>query len=1190
MHPDAERLTDAQPALAPKPCPACGAPCPDGDDGTGCPVCLLQWALELGSHGKDSPSDDEPLSPTQGRFDHYELVQRPDGDFDELGRGAMGVTYKALDTVLGHAVALKVLDARIAARPEARERFLREACAAARLRHPNVASVFYFGVRRSDGRCFYAMELVEGETMEARLHRQGSLPVPVALEIAAQVARALAAAEAQGLVHRDLKPSNLMLVSGPEPLVKVIDFGLAKAAANLGSETDLTQHGFVGTPAFASPEQCTAASVDARSDLYALGVTLWTLLTGQAPFRGTPEEVMRQHVRAPLPLERLSGIPQPVVALLQTLLEKDPARRFQSATQLLQTMLAVRTALEAGRSMTGQALYQTGAVNLSRLVLPLPARSGPEKISVARLPVTGNALFGREEDLAALETAWVASQVNVIAIVAWAGVGKSTLVNHWLRRMAAERYRSADLVFGWSFYRQGTHGEASSADEFLDTALAWFGDPDPRRGTAWDKGERLAGLIAPRRALLVLDGLEPLQEPPGPHEGRLRDPALQALLRELAAFNQGLCVITTRLPVADLADHEGSSMRRQDLEHLSAEAGAQLLRALGVKGPEAELREASEAFGGHCLALTLLGSYLSDAYGGDIRRRAEVSNRLAHDVRQGTHARKVMESYQAWLGEGPELEALRLLGLFDRPADEKALEALLKPPAIPGLTESLTSLGPSQWRAVLARLRRAKLLADEDPHQPGQLDAHPLVREYFGRQLRELWAAARQDGNRRLYHHYEMLAPERPDRFQDMEPLFPAVTCACQAGLYRDALHKVYIPRIQRGDASFAAKILGVRGALLSALAHFFVDERWGSPVQPGVGAQRLTPEDQLFILMQAGLYLTATRGHSAPEVRLCYERAEALCHSLHQPLTLFSALVGQWRNSLLTAKLSATMQVAQRAYSLAQARNEPALTLGAFRMLAVTHFFAGEFAAAQRCARSGVQLWRAGGVEPRFEEVNSPAVVCLSFDVLCRWHFREGTACQVAMAEAISLARALGDPYALAVALFHAEFAGHFENNSADVERLASDLMELSTRQHFGQWRAGAKVFRGWARSASGSIAEGIAWIEEGIADWRALGSTLVVPYWLALKAEALHLANRSAEALKAIREAETLAERSGEAWWSAELCRLRGVFLATMDADGGEIEAAFRESIRVAEQQRSFALLKRAEASHTEYRAKKE
>jgi hypothetical protein len=198
------------------------------------------------------------------------------------------------------------------------------------------------------------------------------------------------------------------------------------------------------------------------------------------------------------------------------------------------------------------------------------------------LPITGSDLFGRDGDVAFLEEAWSNQHVNVVTIVAWAGVGKSTLVNHWLGRMSVDQYRSAEFVFGWSFYRQGTSGDSSSADEFLDAALTWFGDPDPRIGTEWEKGERLAKLISHRRTLLILDGLEPLQNPPGPQEGRLREPCLQALLRELAAFNRGLCVITTRLPIADIADHEHTSAPRRDLEQLSSDAGAKLLRALGV--------------------------------------------------------------------------------------------------------------------------------------------------------------------------------------------------------------------------------------------------------------------------------------------------------------------------------------------------------------------------------------------------------------------------------------------------------------------------------------------------------------------------------------------------------------------------------------------------------------------------------
>jgi hypothetical protein len=228
-----------------------------------------------------------------------------------------------------------------------------------------------------------------------------------------------------------------------------------------------------------------------------------------------------------------------------------------------------------------------------------------------------------------------------------------------------------------------------------------------------------------------------------------------------------------------------------------------------------------------------------------------------------------MESYQTWLGEGSELAVLRMLGLFDRPADEKALGALLKWPAIPDLTESLTDLSPTEWRTILAKLRRAKLLAGEDPHNPGCLDAHPLIREYFGEQLRSEQTDAWKECNRRLFHYYRTLAPQLPNSFREMEPLFSAVICGCHAGLFREALHEVYIPRIQRGDACFAANVLGATGPILSALVQFFEHGRWGLPVETAIEGQNLTAEDQLFILMQAGLYLTATRGMAAPEARM---------------------------------------------------------------------------------------------------------------------------------------------------------------------------------------------------------------------------------------------------------------------------------------------------------------------------------
>ena len=1155
---------------------------------------MLQGALadDVASGESSSERVIKPKSQDVARrFQHYEVVVGEDGRVIELGRGAMGVTYKAFDIDLRCPVTLKVISEKYLGNESARLRFLREARAAASVRHPNVASVFHLG-RNAEG-YFYAMEFVEGETLQNLIKRSGRLEVKLALEIATQVAAGLAAVHKKGLVHRDIKPSNIMVSFDEEGAVtaKIIDLGLAKTIDEAGSQTTISGSGaFAGTPEFASPEQIVGGDLDIRSDLYSFGVSLWQMLTGRVPFRGTAARVMSQHQHAPLPVEELESVPQPVVSLIEVLLDKDPKRRFQTPAELLKALPTITGAIEEGRTITYQRLGQMPEGNSYSVTRKPPARQGPEKISIARLPVTGSDIFGREEDIAFLNDAWANEDTNIVTIVAWAGVGKSTLVNHWLRGMAAQHYRSAELVFGWSFYRQGSSGGTSSADEFLDAALRWFGDPDPRIGTAWEKGERLAKLISHRRTLLILDGLEPLQNPPGAQEGRLREPSLQALLKELAAFNSGLCVITTRLPIADVADHERTSAPRRDLEQLSSDAGAKLLRALGVKGGEAELRSASDEFAGHCLALTLLGSYLADAYNGDVRRRKEVSERLSHDVRQGVQARKVMESYQTWFGEGPELSVLRMLGLFDRPADENVVGVLLKSPAIPGLTESLINLSPTERRAIVARLRRARLLAGEDPHHLGDLDTHPLVREYFGEQLRSQRPEAWKECNQRLFNYYRALAPQLPESLGEMEPLFLAVICGCNADLYHEALHEVYLPRIQRGNASFAAKGLGARGALLSALAHFFEQGRWGSPAQASTKAQSLTAEDQLFVLMQAGLYLTLTRGLGAPEARICYEHAQPLCHSLNRPLLLYSGLTGQWVFSLVTEKLSATMQIAKRVYSLAQEQHDSALMIGGCRALAVTLYFLGDFEAARQYAMCGLKIWRSGDVHSPVEEFIAPAVHCLIFEALSDWHFGETARCHATMAEAISLAKELNDMHALALALlFWAVILGHLEGNPAEMARLASDLIELSTRQNFAFWLPAGEILRGWARSASGNTAEGILWIEGGIRDYRATGAMLRMPYFLALNAESLHLADRVSEALEAITEAEAWVERSEERWWCAELHRLRGVFLVAIGANETQIEASFCAAIRIAKEQKSVSLEKRAEATYAEYRRQK-
>ena len=303
-------------------CAICGRPLTQVGPKGECLRCLADLGFLSGSQEPGRFETPRRLTPGPLKYDHFEVEVGADGFPIELGAGAMAITYRARDTVLNSVVALKVIDRKVAKMPGVRSRFLREARAAAQIRHPNIARVSHYG--EQDGECFYVMELVEGETLEARIRRDGPMPLALALEIIEQTARALAAAEACGVVHRDIKPSNIMLESDPSEalMVKVIDYGIAKIInPEVERGAEQTQTGFIGTPAFASPEQfapSAQAKIDARSDIYSLGATFWYLLSGRVPFVGRTLREVAVKQAEELPLEQLKNthVPTRVVALL----------------------------------------------------------------------------------------------------------------------------------------------------------------------------------------------------------------------------------------------------------------------------------------------------------------------------------------------------------------------------------------------------------------------------------------------------------------------------------------------------------------------------------------------------------------------------------------------------------------------------------------------------------------------------------------------------------------------------------------------------------------------------------------------------------------------------------------------------------------------------------------------------------
>ena len=491
--------------------------------------------------------------------------------------------------------------------------------------------------------------------------------------------------------------------------------------------------------------------------------------------------------------------------------------------------------------------------------LPAPAPSWaalpPDCVDIDRLPITGAELFGRQSELQQLDVAWEFEQTNIVSLVAWGGVGKSTLVNKWLEGLKIDNHRGALRVFGWSFYSQGMGERVVSADQFIAEALRWFGDPKPEEGSPWAKGERLAELVRKQKSLLILDGLEPLQDP---YQG-VKDPALQRMLEELARDNSGLCLITTRETVRELADF-GDRVIQSNLEEISPKAGRALLRVKGVRGTDAELEQASHDFGDHALAISLLASYLRGIEGHHVSLAARIPDPYHADDRS-RHSRRVMAALAERFGDGPEVELLRILGLFDRPTTGPAIAAVRADPVISGLTEHLTTLTEDEWLRLLETLRGTALLAPASCHAPDEIDTHPMVREHFGEELRGHHPEAWREAHGRLCQHFNGLPEQyQPDTLEAMAPLVQAIYHGCEAGRYEEILAHIYMERILRNDYLgkssrhdhfYLIERLGAHGIDLSIISNFFEDPFETPVAEIGEGYQA-------FILHQAGFDLTA--------------------------------------------------------------------------------------------------------------------------------------------------------------------------------------------------------------------------------------------------------------------------------------------------------------------------------------------
>jgi tetratricopeptide (TPR) repeat protein len=597
---------------------------------------------------------------------------------------------------------------------------------------------------------------------------------------------------------------------------------------------------------------------------------------------------------------------------------------------------ATITDLRQGIEQVLQALAHDplAPLQIDPLPPPQPRQTTSTRLRIM-LPGKDGRLFGRDAELERLHEAWSSRKTNVVTLTATGGTGKTSLLHRFIGSLADRNFDGATHVLAWSAYDEGSHENSrAAADAFFDQALEFFGKSMRRKGRSTsqaDKALELAEAVQGTRALLILDGVEPLQNKPVVDRGRFREKGVAALVSQLARQNAGMCLITSRQPIEELSGESAPRVLSISLDRLDESAGVQLLSYLGVESGNAEKQALVQAVDGHALSLNLVGAYIERYFDGDGRRwREALSAVLGSDPSEDLGLRsasRIMESYVRLFesldakrivgGGGPERDLLHLLGLFDRPVTRQTLDAVIAGKDIPGLSTILKGQTDQRWAVAVQRLRECRLIAPKNPVRPNELDAHPLVRSYFGQRLQRQNLAAWREANRRLYEHYKGLQPiKRPDTLAEMEPLFCAIQHGCAAGLQQKAWDEVYWPRISRQGKFYITSKLAAYGQDLAVLANFFSRDWQADSVD--------LPEDRSqYVLALAGMRLRAIGRLDHAEELL--SRAVDIRRKLGKLGTASNAAELLSETRLVRGKIPLAIETARQALAMAeQDQSEP--------------------------------------------------------------------------------------------------------------------------------------------------------------------------------------------------------------------------------------------------------------------------